>query len=151
MDFDPKTIGYDQLLNHFWQGHNPTSPAWSTQYMSAVFYHDPVQEAMARESLSREEKRRGKKIHTKILPAGTFYLAETYHQKYYLKGDPLFIKEIKRMYPRDESITDSTVAARLNGYLGGNGTPALLEKESAGYGLSSQAEEKLRLIVEKLD
>ena len=149
LDFDPKTIEYDELLRHFWKGHNPFSRSWSRQYMSAIFYGDQNQLAMAKESMAREEKRSGKKIHTRILPAEMFYLAETYHQKYILKQDSFFIRQIRRMYPNEEAITGSTVAARLNGYLGGNGTLALLEKELEAYGLTDEARNKLRELVAK--
>jgi peptide-methionine (S)-S-oxide reductase len=87
--FDPAEVSYDQLLDVFWNLHNPTTlnrqgPDWGTQYRSAIFFHSPEQEAAARASKERLEKsgRYNRPIVTQIVPAPTFYRAEEYHQRY---------------------------------------------------------------------
>lgn len=76
---------YEQLLDVFWRSHSPVSRTWSRQYMAAVFFDGPEQERIACESRDREAARRGKQIHTQILPVDRFYIAEDYHQKYHWK------------------------------------------------------------------
>ena len=87
--YDPARVSYDDLLRVFWETHDPTQrnrqgPDVGTQYRSAIFYHDPEQEAAARASQERLERSGAHKrpIVTEILPAGTFYPAEDYHQQY---------------------------------------------------------------------
>src|ERR1700730_6386359 len=90
--FDPAKVSYEQLLDVFWQAHDPTQvnrqgPDFGTQYRSAIFFHSPEQEATAKKS--REALDAGGKfkrpIATEITPAATFYRAEEYHQKYLQK------------------------------------------------------------------
>ena len=85
--FDPARISYDQLLDHFWQMHDPTTPNrqgpdFGTQYRSAIFFHNPEQEKLARTSRERWQARFRQPIVTEIVPAATFYRAEEYHQRY---------------------------------------------------------------------
>jgi len=87
--FDPAKVSYDQLLDVFWQNHNPTTlnrqgPDIGTQYRSAIFFHSPEQEAAARASKDRQHAsgRFSRPIVTEITPASTFYRAEEYHQQY---------------------------------------------------------------------
>ncbi len=87
--YDPSKISYDQLLDVFWENHDPTQlnrqgPDWGTQYRSAIFYHSAEQEAQARDSKEKLEKSRrfSKPVATQIVPAVTFYEAEDYHQQY---------------------------------------------------------------------
>ena len=89
VEFDPSKISYDQLLNVFWENHDPTQlnrqgPDWGTQYRSAIFFHSPEQEAEAKASKEKLEQshRFSKPIVTQIVPAVTFYEAEDYHQQY---------------------------------------------------------------------
>jgi peptide-methionine (S)-S-oxide reductase len=89
VEYDPAKISYDQLLEVFWENHDPTQlnrqgPDWGTQYRSAIFFHSPEQEAAAKASKERLEKahRFGKPIVTQIVPAVTFFEAEDYHQQY---------------------------------------------------------------------
>lgn len=89
VEFDPSKVSYDQLLQVFWENHDPTQlnrqgPDWGTQYRSAIFFHSPEQEAAAKASKEALEKsgRYGKPIVTQIVPATTFYEAEDYHQQY---------------------------------------------------------------------
>lgn len=87
--FDPQKISYGQLLDVFWQIHNPTQvnrqgPDVGTQYRSAIFVHSPEQQAVAEKSkaaLAASGKFQ-RPIATEITTAGPFYRAEEYHQKY---------------------------------------------------------------------
>jgi peptide-methionine (S)-S-oxide reductase len=89
IDYDPAKVSYEQLLDLFFELHDPTQlnrqgPDWGKQYRSAVFYHSPEQEAAAKQTIARltEEKRFSKPIVTQVVPAETFWRAEEYHQKY---------------------------------------------------------------------
>ncbi len=89
VDFDPTKIGYKDLLNVFWENHDPTQvnrqgPDWGTQYRSAIFFHSPEQHSQALASKESLEKahRYPKPIATQIVPAEKFYEAEDYHQQY---------------------------------------------------------------------
>ena len=87
--FDPQKITYDQLLDVFWQIHNPTQvnrqgPDVGSQYRSAIFVHSSEQQAIAEKSkaaLAASGKFQ-RPIATEITTAGPFYRAEEYHQKY---------------------------------------------------------------------
>jgi len=89
VEYDPAKISYEQLLNVFWENHDPTQlnrqgPDWGTQYRSAIFFHTPEQESAANASkeVLGKSGRFGKPIVTRIVPATTFYEAEDYHQQY---------------------------------------------------------------------
>ncbi len=120
----------------FWATDNHCAQAWSRQYMSAVFYADDSQKQLALKTRDRTAARLGQRVTTVVLPLGTFYLAEDYHQKYRLRNTWEFMNEFRTMYPNEPDFVNSTAAARVNGFLGGNGTLRLLDKEIDGYGLS---------------
>ena len=87
--FDPTKITYDELLEMFWDIHDPTTlnrqgPDRGTQYRSAIFYHTPEQKAAAERSKQNLEQSKmyRKKIVTEITEATEFYQAEDYHQQY---------------------------------------------------------------------
>ncbi|HLH40020.1 MAG TPA: peptide-methionine (S)-S-oxide reductase MsrA [Bryobacteraceae bacterium] len=85
--FDPQVIRYQDLLQVFWDSHDPTTkdrqgPDTGTQYRSAIFFHSPEQEKEARASLEEAQKRFPRPIVTQIVPASEFYRAEEYHQQY---------------------------------------------------------------------
>jgi peptide-methionine (S)-S-oxide reductase len=87
--YDPARVAYDDLLKIFWENHNPTTlnrqgPDVGTQYRSAIFYHNPEQEAAARASKERLEASGAyrRPIVTQIVPAVEFWPAEEYHQQY---------------------------------------------------------------------
>ncbi len=103
--------------------------------------------SLAMETLDREAAKRNKKIMTEILPAKEFFPAETYHQKYVLQQDRELMKEFTTMYPSNEDFVNSTVAAKINGYLAGYGTTELLQQELDSLGLSPEAKKKLVNIV----
>ncbi len=89
VDFDPARVAYQDLLELFWQVHDPTQlnrqgPDVGTQYRSAIFFHDPEQEAAARASKAALDSaaRPGAAVVTEITPATRFWMAEDYHQRY---------------------------------------------------------------------
>jgi peptide-methionine (S)-S-oxide reductase len=94
VSYDPSRISYDDLLDVFWQLHDPTSMddqgpyEQGSQYRGVVFSHDANQEAAARASKAAL-KRRGvyhEPIVTEIRPATRFWPAEDHHQRYIQKG-----------------------------------------------------------------
>jgi len=87
VEYDPAQVSYDDLLNIFWENHNPTTlnrqgPDVGSQYRSAIFFHSAEQEAAANASKERAQSRFKNKIVTEITPASEFYRAEDYHQQY---------------------------------------------------------------------
>lgn len=82
------------------------------------------------------------------MPYAGFWRAEDYHQKYYLRGVRDLTRELEAMYPDADSFVESTVAARVNGYVGGHGTLVQLEKEIGKLGLSPEGQETLREVAE---
>jgi len=151
IDYDPTQISYEELLNVFWDSHNPAQRPWSRQYMSIVFYHDEEQKRLAMETRDREAAKIQGQIFTEIVPASEFYLAEAYHQKYRLRQVPDLMEEFRVMYPDDEDFIDSTAAARVNGYLGGYGTFEALQTELSDLGLSPAGSKKLLDVARALD
>ena len=79
--------------------------------MSIVFSHNEDQKRMALESKQREEASVGAPIFTEIVPMSVFYLAEDYHQKYYLRNESDLIEELSVIYPDDEALIASTASA----------------------------------------
>jgi peptide-methionine (S)-S-oxide reductase len=89
VEFDPAIVSYEELLDVFWNAHDPTTPNRQgpdvgTQYRSVIFFHTPAQEAAAVASKDKLEKsgRFRRPIVTQIVPAATFWKAEEYHQRY---------------------------------------------------------------------
>lgn len=90
--YDPSKVSYEQLLEVFWNIHDPTTynrqgPDVGVQYRSAIFYHTPEQLAEAKNSIEKLERsgRFEGSIVTEIKPATKFYPAEEYHQQYLKK------------------------------------------------------------------
>lgn len=90
LSYDPEQVSYDELLEIFWQTHDPTTlnrqgNDVGTQYRSVVFYHNEDQKVLA-EKYKKELDEAGiyqNPIVTEIAPYETFYVAEDYHQNYF--------------------------------------------------------------------
>lgn len=89
ISFDETELSYETLLNIFWQNHDPTTlnrqgPDHGTQYRSAIFYHNQIQQQLALLSKQQLESAGvwANPIVTEIVPASQFYPAEEYHQRY---------------------------------------------------------------------
>lgn len=89
ISYDPNKLSYRQLIEFLYRMHDPTTmnrqgPDTGSQYRSGIFYHDAEQERIAKEVTSKVQKEwwTGGKIVTEILPAGQWWDAEDYHQRY---------------------------------------------------------------------
>jgi len=143
LDFGPSRVSYEQLVETFFASHDAFRASYKVQYMSAIFFHDPEQERIAREVKARLEKQTGRTLQTKIVAASTFYLAEDYHQKYALQGDRRLSGEFRQMYPDIWAMVDSTAATRVNAYLYGYGSADQLRAEADRLGLSAEGTTRL--------
>jgi len=92
VEYDPSVISYEDILETFWKIHDPTTlnrqgPDVGSQYRSAIFFHSPQQEAVARASKDKLQQsgRFARPVVTEITPASQFYRAEEYHQRYFEK------------------------------------------------------------------
>jgi peptide-methionine (S)-S-oxide reductase len=90
IEYDPEIVSYDELLEVFWDNHDPTQlnkqgPDVGTQYRSVIFYHSEEQKTKAMLSKQKISRNYDKEVVTQIVPAQTFYPAEEYHQKYLAK------------------------------------------------------------------
>jgi peptide-methionine (S)-S-oxide reductase len=88
--FDPSKISYSQLLDIFWDVHDPTTldrqgDDEGTQYRSIILYQNPEQKELAESSKKAEEAKLGQPVTTEIVPLQAFYRAEEYHQEYFKK------------------------------------------------------------------
>jgi len=103
--------------------------------MEAVFAADAAQ----------EEAARARGITAPIITGARFFLAEDYHQKYYLRHDSILFREFADYTP--SQFVESRVAARLNGYVAGRGDPERLREEIESFGLSPAANGQLERVV----
>lgn len=93
VEYDPKVISYQNLLDLFFAIHDPTiknrqGPDIGSQYRSVIFFYNPKQENQAKSSIEQLNKLKKFEnlIVTQVLPAKEFYPAEEYHQQYYKKN-----------------------------------------------------------------
>jgi len=88
IEFDPSVITFRELVDVFWQAHDPTTlnrqgADIGTQYRSAIFYHSEEQKTAAEASKTQAQSKFQDPIVTEITAAGPFYKAEDYHQDFY--------------------------------------------------------------------
>jgi len=147
IDYDPTVTNYSALLNYFWNGHRCDRNNFSVQYENAIFYRNEEQKKLAEESLQARAKKRGltvEQVATKIRPIKEFTYAEKYHQKYAIRGD---IRDaLDEIYPDAKALADSTIATKLNAYLG-EGIKARIGpflKELPEYDLPEELETAIR-------
>ena len=95
--YDPNKISYNNLLDTFWNKHDPTTknrqgPDVGSQYRSIIFYYNEDQRNFAIESKNKlgASGKYKNPIVTEIIPAPKFYPAEDYHQQYLKKRGKKF-------------------------------------------------------------
>lgn len=87
LEFDPKVVSYRELVDQFWEIHNPTTknrqgPDIGSQYRSVIYTYSEDQAKVAQQSKKDAAKKFSAPIVTEITPASRFYMAEDYHQQY---------------------------------------------------------------------
>ena len=90
VEFDPTVVSYRQLVEEWTKLHTPTDDqSLSTRYKSVIWYLNPKQQQIAEEVIESWKKAtitmKQQTVHTNLLPVTRFYMAETYHQDYYLR------------------------------------------------------------------
>ncbi|MCM3631244.1 peptide-methionine (S)-S-oxide reductase [Paenibacillus glycanilyticus] len=117
LQFDPAQVSYEDLLELFWNNHNPynINGYKDRQYQSLLLYRNDEQEEAFRRIKSRIEGDKGSLLDTELAPFRAFYPAESRHQKYYLKRFPDAAAKLSLLYPSERELESSTLAARLNG------------------------------------
>ncbi len=146
IDFDPAVISFEDLLSVFWREHDPTRAAWSTQYATIAFWNDEEQRAAIAGSRRDVQAALGpeRQVTTKVLPFDRFYVAEDYHQKYYLRNTAKLYRELSPAFATEAAFRDSTATARVNGFIdGADEDSADLAAEIVSYGLSAAGQAEL--------
>ena len=87
LEFDPKIISYNKVLEFFFEFHDPTTlnsqgPDFGTQYRSEIFYLNEKQKNIAEEIIEKENKKLSGKVVTKLSLLKNYCPAEEYHQRY---------------------------------------------------------------------
>ena len=90
LDFDPKIISYEKIIEFFFQIHDPTTlnsqgPDFGTQYRSEIFYLNEEQKIIAQKVIANENSKLSDKVVTKISQVKNYCPAEEYHQMYLKK------------------------------------------------------------------
>jgi peptide-methionine (S)-S-oxide reductase len=114
--------------------------------MAAVFCENEEQARLASKQRAQVASRLKGAIQTPVITGAPFHRAEDYHQKYYLRHDPILLQELASYSPLQ--LADSTVAARLNGWIGSRGT----RMDTSGLsrlGLSATATAHLESLVHR--
>lgn len=137
VDYDPDRLDYRDLLELFWQSHDPWRGSRSRQYMSLVLYHDETQKQVIQKSVENLQEGRGRQIETRVGSLDTFYRAEDYHQKHRLRQHTSLMQAFEDYSSRE--LTDSTAAARLNGLVAGYGRSGENRLDLESLGLPPEA------------
>jgi len=119
VEYDPAELSYEELLAVFWANHNPLSSPGKRQYRAVVLAGNGRQRATAERTRETIADRTEQSVATPVEDLDHFTLAEDCHQKYELRSTPVIGDELVDTYGPD--VVDSTVAARLNGFVAGHG------------------------------
>nr|CAD2170693.1 unnamed protein product [Meloidogyne enterolobii] len=119
IQFNPELTKFKEIINLFYSKHNFTLPQ-KTQYKSVILYVDEEQKKIALEEMEKAKEKYTNKntiFYTFLQKFEKFYQAEDYHQKYWLRCENNIFKELNLT---NSQLINSTLATKINGYLGGN-------------------------------
>ncbi len=152
VDFDPTQVSYDELLELFWESHDPTQKSLfrDRQYMSLLILHSEEQKTTASRSKEAWEQKLRKPIKTEFQSNSLFYLAEDYHQKYFLKRYNQVINSLQKLYPAHDLLLNATITARLNGFVRGRGGIRELKEEMRSWGWQNHEVERAYEVLDSL-
>ncbi|HCQ89443.1 MAG TPA: methionine sulfoxide reductase [Clostridium sp.] len=147
-DYDGDKITYEEIINGFWDSHTPENKTGIAQYRSIIFYRTDEERIIAENSKRDFEDALDITFNTEIIPLRKFYLAENYHQKYYLQKASILMKELATKYSNFNEFMNSTLACKLNSYCKGHGTIAMLKNDIHKFELNEISKRALFDIVE---
>lgn len=146
VEFDPSKITFEKIIRTYFRNNDASYPR-SGQYRPIIYYHNEEQKNIAQKIKEEEEKKRKRQLYVEIQAASDFYLAEDYHQKYYLQGRSSLMKLTKLNKLPIEELIASPVAAKLNGILEHPDYAEMLKKELASYNFPEAAVKEIESIV----
>ena len=151
VEFDPEQIRYEELLREFWWNHYPNRDAYKgRQYISLLYWHSEEQRLLIDQVKKEREQHLNEPVETEIRSFDGFTEAEERHQKYYLKRYPKALEQLAELYPEAVLLTDSTFAARLNGFVKGFGSRQHLMAEIALWPIGQEQRALLQQVLLKL-
>jgi peptide-methionine (S)-S-oxide reductase len=141
IEFDRSIISYADILQEFWGNHDAVKDRnyRGRQYISILLLHDETQREVAQKVKTNWEEKQDTVIQTEFQTYNSFFVAEDYHQKYYLKRFRSAAEFLLSHFLNHESFFHSTIAARLNGIAKGFGTIAAFRDEIENWGLDKSA------------
>uniref|UniRef100_A0A1I8AV57 peptide-methionine (S)-S-oxide reductase n=1 Tax=Steinernema glaseri TaxID=37863 RepID=A0A1I8AV57_9BILA len=132
--FDESVVSYAAILDWFFSHHDPTVHR-KKQYQSGILYVDEVQKKIAEEALGAARKKFTGELETYIQPFSQFYVAEDYHQKYWLRSQ----KDVhEQLQLSDQELIDSPLAAKVNAFLAGYADFNVLKNLQKEYNLNEE-------------
>lgn len=140
--YDPAELSYEDLLEVFWTNHDWSTSAPKRQYRNVVLVHDDEQYEVARRERAALAERTGRSVSTDVDRLEGFTSAEAYHQKYELQSTPVVGDELESLY--GDGFVDSTVVARLNGFVAGHGSSTQRDEMLAALGVPTPVLAELR-------
>ncbi|KAK0394688.1 hypothetical protein QR680_000875 [Steinernema hermaphroditum] len=130
--FDDSIVSYAAILDWFFSHHDPTVHR-KKQYRSGILYVNDEQKKLAEEALEKARKNFTSELETYIQPFAEFYVAEDYHQKYWLRCQ----KDIhEQLQLSDQELIDSPLAAKVNAFLAGYSNFDVLKSLQKEYNLN---------------
>lgn len=152
VDFDPSILSFENILRVFWAHHTSTNRTdyGERQYLSLLFYHDEQQKQAIERVKQELEDERNERIETEIGPFTAFTQAEERHQKYYLKRFKRAAEELSVHFALPDSFTDSTLTARLNGFVREYTTLDKIGEEIQIWNASEQSKKQLAAFIRSL-
>ncbi|WP_306055871.1 peptide-methionine (S)-S-oxide reductase [Natronococcus wangiae] len=142
IEYDPAELSYEDLLEVFWTNHDWSTPAHKRQYRGVVLACDDEQYETARRERTALADRAGRSATTDVERLEGFTPAEPYHQKYELRSTPAVGDELETLY--GDGFVDSTVVARLNGFVAGYGESTRRDELLAALDLPAPLLDELR-------
>lgn len=149
IDFNPEIMTFEEILHVFWKNHNPNRGGYrGRQYLSLLLYHDEKQKELI--GKVKQELELKAEIQTEITGYSGFTLAEERHQKYYLQRYPNAMEKLHFLYPSAQTFVDSTLVARLNGFVKGYGTLTSIKEEIKNWNINENSQRRLLDVINSI-
>ncbi len=149
--FDPKIISLEKIVHHFWTIHKPNRSNYKgRQYLSIILCEDSSQLQLVKKIKNELEVKLGEPIQTEIASLNKFSLAEEKHQKYYLKRYSKALESLLDYYSSHDSFMNSTLVARLNGFVKGYCSLSDIKNEITSSTMAEEKKAKLTSLINSL-